>query len=199
MKKMLFVLVFISFASAALCGVTSIEIPATSKELNDEDAPALIEAPIALMELNDEEWEEIEKEMGMMKAEILSDTELMRFLTLREIESNDELAKSTIFSLSVAAETFATGNNGNYPEFIEDLTEDEEPYLSKRYCGEEISGYKYVCEFSKESYKFVAIPIEVGVTGTETFTITTGGVRAPDFHVIGEEELFQESGAVAPN
>jgi len=100
------------------------------------------------------------------------------FMKKMEIKANDELAKSTLQTLSVAAETFTTDpeNQGRYPQKIEDLTEDKESYLKQKYCGDTLFGFKYDCEFSSEGYKFVATSAIVGETGTAIFEITTGGV-----------------------
>ena len=50
-----------------------------------------------------------------------------------KISANDALAKSTLRSLSTAAETFATANTGNYPGDIASLTTASPPYINKAY------------------------------------------------------------------
>ena len=87
-----------------------------------------------------------------------------------KMKDTDDLAKSTLWTLSVAAETFAVsiGKQGKFPLSIEDLTEDIPPFLSKGYCGETIEGFKYDCDFSSDEYRFVATP--------EVFVVTTGGL-----------------------
>jgi hypothetical protein len=117
--------------------------------------------------------------LNVSTGEVLNNPE-KGMVVVRRMESraNDELAKSTLQALSVAAEAFTTApeNQGKYPQKIEDLTEDKEPYLNQKYCGEMLFGFKYDCEFSAEGYKLVATPVTVGETGTAIFEITTGGV-----------------------
>ena len=102
----------------------------------------------------------------------------MTVIVRMKIKSADDLAKSTLRTISVAAETFTTApeNEGKYPLKIEDLTEDKEPYLSQAYCEETMYGFKYGCDFSAEGYRFVATPEVTGETGSGVFVITTGGV-----------------------
>lgn len=95
------------------------------------------------------------------------------FLNYKTIEENDELAMSTLRTIAVAAETYTTEHNGDYPLKIEDLTEVDEPFLGEKYCGETIDGFKYECEFAIDGYELVAIPVERRRTGTATFILTT--------------------------
>lgn len=95
------------------------------------------------------------------------------------ISANDALAKSTLRSLSTAAETFATANSGNYPDTITDLTGATPPYINKAYCDQTVSGFTYDCTLAIGSYSLAAEPVTVGTSGTTTFTITTGGVLTP--------------------
>ena len=94
-----------------------------------------------------------------------------------KISANDALAKSTLRSLSTASETFATANTGNYPLNIASLTTATPPYLNKNYCDERISGFDYECDFmSGGGYAMTATPVQAGTSGTQSFTISTGGV-----------------------
>jgi prepilin-type N-terminal cleavage/methylation domain-containing protein len=93
-----------------------------------------------------------------------------------KISANDALAKSTLRTLSTASETFATANNGNYPSDVASLTSATPPYLNTEYCGTTASGFAYTCGFGTGAYAFTATPSVVGTSGTETFTITTGGI-----------------------
>ncbi|MFA6379225.1 MAG: hypothetical protein WCX16_05555 [Candidatus Omnitrophota bacterium] len=110
----------------------------------------------------------------------------MAILKKIELKNNDELAISTLQSLSVVAEAFAADdqNKGKYPQGIEDLTKGKEPYASEQTCGQTVSGFTYDCIFSPEGYRFVAAPVTAGETGTGVFAITTGGV--PEGFVIQE-------------
>jgi|SwirhisoilCB2_FD_contig_41_7127006_length_674_multi_1_in_0_out_0_1 prepilin-type N-terminal cleavage/methylation domain-containing protein len=96
-----------------------------------------------------------------------------------KISANDALAKSTLRSLSTSAETFATGNNGNYPTDIDSLTGATPPYINKAYCGSTAAGFSYACGFSTGGYSLTATPVTVGTSGTQSFTISTGGVLTP--------------------
>ena len=96
-----------------------------------------------------------------------------------KISANDALAKSTLRSLSTAAETFATTNTGNYPATITSLTGATPPFINSPYCGTTSSGFAYTCGMSAGSYTFTATPVTVGTSGTTTYTISTGGVLAP--------------------
>ena len=95
------------------------------------------------------------------------------------LSANDALAKATVRSISTAAESFGTGNNGNYPTTITSLTGATPPYLNTAYCGSTVSGYVYACTFAVGAYTVTATPVTVGSTGTTTYTITTGGVLTP--------------------
>lgn len=96
-----------------------------------------------------------------------------------KLSANDALAKATIRSISTAAESWGTANNGNYPGNIDSLTGATPAYLNSPYCGQTLSGYSYVCTFSAAAYTVVAIPVTVNSSGTTTFTIVTGGVLTP--------------------
>lgn len=96
------------------------------------------------------------------------------------ISANDALAKSTLRSLSTAAESFATANAGNYPADMTALVEATPPYINNDYCDQTISGYAYTCDLDVGSYTFTATPVTEGTTGTTTYTIATGGVLVPN-------------------
>ena len=96
-----------------------------------------------------------------------------------KISANDALAKSTLRSLSTAAETFATANTGNYPADISSLTGATPAYINKAYCASTVSGFSYTCGFGAGGYTFTAAPVTIGTSGTTVFTISTGGVLTP--------------------
>jgi len=95
-----------------------------------------------------------------------------------KISANDALAQSTLRSMSTAAETFGTANNGNYPTNIASLTGATPPYLNTAYCATTVSGFAYTCTMSASAYTFTAGVVTPNTTGTTTFTMTTGGVLA---------------------
>ncbi len=97
------------------------------------------------------------------------------------IAANDALARGTLRSMSTAAESFATANNGNYPTTITVLTTGSTPpFLQKDYCVVPTqAGFNYTCSFNTSYYTFTAAPAVLGTSGTTTYTISTGGVMTP--------------------
>ena len=95
-----------------------------------------------------------------------------------KISANDALAQSTLRTLATASETYATSNNGEYPLSIYDLTDAQPPYLNSNYCHQTISGYSYDCNFSSEEYSFTATPVDTGSSGSQEYTISTGGIMS---------------------
>ncbi len=92
------------------------------------------------------------------------------------LSANDSLAQSTLRAISTAAETYGTANTGSYPAQITSLMNATPPYLNTAYCGGNLSGFTYTCTFSTTGYTLTAAPISRNVTGSSTYTITTGGV-----------------------
>jgi prepilin-type N-terminal cleavage/methylation domain-containing protein len=97
--------------------------------------------------------------------------------------ANTAAAKANVRSLSTAAETYSTANNGSYPASVANLT----TYIGAAgaYCADaaggstNVQGYTYKCTMTAGGYSFVANPVTVGTTGTTTYTATTGGVITP--------------------
>ncbi len=96
-----------------------------------------------------------------------------------KMSANDALAKATLRSLSTASESYATAYSGNYPTDETSLTGATPPYLNSSYCGRILSGFIITCNQFSNSYTFTATPNTPGTSGTQTFTITTGGVLTP--------------------
>lgn len=96
-----------------------------------------------------------------------------------KISANDALAKGTLRTLSTAAETFATSNNGTYPGNITSLTGATPPYINTAYCGTTASGYTFACTWAAGGYTITGTPVAVGTSGTTTYTMTTGGILTP--------------------
>jgi prepilin-type N-terminal cleavage/methylation domain-containing protein len=99
-----------------------------------------------------------------------------------KISANDALAKGTLRTLSTASETYVTANNGRYPGAITSLTGATPPYINTSYCGQTLSGYTFACSFDSTNfsyYTFTATPSNINVTGTTTYTMTTGGILTP--------------------
>jgi len=93
-----------------------------------------------------------------------------------KISANDALAQSTLRTLSTAAETYGTANNGVYPSDMTSLTNATPPYVNMDYCGQTIAGFLYSCTMNTGGYTFTAGVTNINVTGTTTYTMTTGGI-----------------------
>ncbi len=93
-----------------------------------------------------------------------------------KISANDALAKTTLRTLSTASETYATANNGKYPEAITDLTEVTPPYINRPYIGETVAGFTYsATTWGPGTYTFTATPVSE-TSGSATFSISTGAI-----------------------
>ncbi len=95
-----------------------------------------------------------------------------------KITANDANAKATLKTLSTGAEAYSAVN-GSYPGNITSLTGATPPYLNNNPCGSAAYGFTVNCSFAAGAYTFSAVPTSVGVSGTSTFTMTTGGVLTP--------------------
>ncbi|HOW35915.1 MAG TPA: prepilin-type N-terminal cleavage/methylation domain-containing protein [Candidatus Omnitrophota bacterium] len=100
------------------------------------------------------------------------------------LSANDALATSTLRTMSTAAESYATVNQGNYPTEVTSLTSADPKFLSKNYCDYSAStnpyaGYYYTCEFGTAEYTITATPVSFNKTGTTVYTVQTGGVLTP--------------------
>ena len=93
-----------------------------------------------------------------------------------KISANDALAQSTLRSMSTAAETYMTANNGVYPGDMTSLTGATPPYLNTFYCDTTVSGFGYTCTMSANGYTFTANVANINVTGTTTYTMDVGGI-----------------------
>lgn len=92
-----------------------------------------------------------------------------------KISANDALARSTLRSMSTAAETYGTANNGTYPGDMASLTGATPPYLNNNYCDTTVSGFTFDCDWTS-GYTFTANVVSMNVTGTTTFTMNVGGI-----------------------
>ena len=95
----------------------------------------------------------------------------------REIKAT--AAKSTLRSLSTAAENFKT-SGGAYPQAMADLLTGNPPYVGTDYCKKGTKGYRYKCHFSADGYTIVATPMGKPDRINKVFTITTGGILSPE-------------------
>ncbi|MFH1360307.1 MAG: type II secretion system protein [Candidatus Omnitrophota bacterium] len=97
------------------------------------------------------------------------------------LSANDALAQSTLRTISTAIETYATANSGNYPTAEADLTGANPAYLNKAYEGSTSSGFTYAYTLpGNATYTVIATPQTLHSSGSDTYTIETGGVLNPD-------------------
>jgi len=90
--------------------------------------------------------------------------------------ANTAAAKANVRSLSTAAETYSTANNGSYPDTVTRLA----TFIgaADSYCNKTTQGYTYTCSLASTYYTISAVPVSTQ-TGTTTYTATTGGVLTP--------------------
>ncbi|MGA2774712.1 MAG: prepilin-type N-terminal cleavage/methylation domain-containing protein [Candidatus Omnitrophota bacterium] len=103
-------------------------------------------------------------------------------LFMARMTANEAAAKSNLRSIAAAAETLYASKN-HYPD---DLTEFENFLQSARtFCADlngtksEYKGYDYSCTSDVNGYTFEASPVTLGMTGSITYTVTTGGILTP--------------------
>ena len=92
------------------------------------------------------------------------------------VNANETTAQATLKTLSTAAESSASANNGDYPLLITDLTAATPPYINENYIGNR-QGYIFAYPTAlTTAYLFTAVPINLNTTGTRSFSICTGGI-----------------------
>lgn len=94
--------------------------------------------------------------------------------------SNERAARASVLSLSAAAETYAKSHSGVYPARLDELTASvsSAPDFCSDLSGKAVKssrGYNYKCISTAGGYTFEASPITSGITGSVTYTVTTGG------------------------
>ena len=92
--------------------------------------------------------------------------------------ANEGYAKTTVRTLSTAAEAFATAHSGTYPISTAELTTFMAAAGSFCPSASGVQGYNYTCTMAAGDYTFVAAPVSA-TTGNVTYTATTGGVLTP--------------------
>ena len=98
--------------------------------------------------------------------------------------ANDAAARANLRTLSTAAETYASANNGTYPATTALLA--NYAAAATTLCGASSGGYTYTCTLAAGSYTIGAVPVTVGSTGTRNLSITTGGVLTDTAAVAAE-------------
>jgi len=106
--------------------------------------------------------------------------------------ANDTAAKANLRTLSTAAETYASANNGNYPNGVGVVGPPATlltAYAASapNLCGQSTGGYTYTCTLAAGGYTIAAVPVTVGSTGTRSLSISTGGVLTDAVAVAPEE------------
>ncbi len=92
------------------------------------------------------------------------------------VNSNETTAQATLKTMSTAAESYASANNGDYPTLMTQLTGATPPYLNENYIGNR-QGYTFAYPTATTTvYLFTAVPQTGGTTGTRGFAVCTGGI-----------------------
>lgn len=112
---------------------------------------------------------------------ILTAIVIPNYLTARRT-ANDAAAKKNLQSMMTAAEVHFSARVV-YPASVSDLGD----FFSGAagYCADAaggatlVQGFTYTCVMSASGYTFVARPAAQGLTGTITYTATTGAVLTP--------------------
>lgn len=90
------------------------------------------------------------------------------------VTGNQSSAQATLKAIANALETYAIAN-GSYPSQTTSLIGAAPPYLNKDYFAAPFNGYNFAASISDYTYSVTALPVSSS-TGTESYTITTGGV-----------------------
>ncbi len=101
------------------------------------------------------------------------------------LNSNETTAQANLKTVASALEMYSASNNGTYPTAESDLTSPNPPYLNKSFeactSSDPCQGYVYsYSSLTEGGYCVQATPAQVGVTGQNTYSITTGSVLTPN-------------------
>ena len=91
--------------------------------------------------------------------------------------ANEAAAQANLRTFATAAETYATANNGNYPDTLVQLATFAQ--AAATICGTSVNGYNFVCgdaALTAGAYTMTAGTTGCGTTGTRNYTVTTGAV-----------------------
>jgi len=89
--------------------------------------------------------------------------------------ANDVMAQATLKSIANAYENYLIVN-GDYPSLTSLLVGAAPPYLNEDYFSGQHSGFTFASGNDSYSYTISAVPVDIGRTGTTTYTITTGAI-----------------------
>ena len=90
------------------------------------------------------------------------------------VTGNQSSAQATLKAIANARETYAIAN-GVYPSQTTSLIGAAPPYLNKDYFSSPFNGYNFAASITDYTYSVTALPVSSS-TGTESYTINTGGV-----------------------
>ncbi len=93
----------------------------------------------------------------------------------QRISANETYAQASLKAISVALETYASGNGGQYPTETTALVGEKPPYLTVNFFEGTHNGYTFSEDLQPYTYSVQAAPISSS-HGIRSFTITTGGV-----------------------
>ena len=91
------------------------------------------------------------------------------------VNANDALAQANLRSISTALENYLATNDA-YPTDTSQLTTASPPYLNADYFSGSFQGFTFTATLGSYAYSVTATPVTMGLTGTRSYTITTGGV-----------------------
>ncbi|MFH1355410.1 MAG: prepilin-type N-terminal cleavage/methylation domain-containing protein [Candidatus Omnitrophota bacterium] len=94
------------------------------------------------------------------------------------IVANETFAQATLKTIANACETYASANEGFYPDDETLLTDVPLPYLGRSYCDQNLNGYTYTCTLDPNEYTVTAAANSCGHSGNTDFSITTGSILA---------------------
>jgi hypothetical protein len=94
------------------------------------------------------------------------------------VSQNESSASLTLKLISAALENYSKDNQGVFPSRFSTLTQSKPPYLDKDYiAASPVKGYLYNCaRLEPGGYQCSAYPVNCRLSGTQYFTITTGGI-----------------------
>lgn len=94
------------------------------------------------------------------------------------ILQNEAAAQATLKSIATALDSYARNNQGVYPKSLNTLSQSKPVYLDRDYIKESpLKGYIYNCiRMDEAGYNCHAFPSKCKLTGSLSFTVTTGNV-----------------------
>ena len=91
------------------------------------------------------------------------------------MNANDVMAQATLKTIAAGMENFLV-IEGNYPTATDELVNLTPPYINKDFFAGTHAGFIYGATLASYAYTLTASPVDLGKTGSTTYTITTGGI-----------------------